>query len=186
MKKEDNPKNKKQKLWLWPFVVLILALMLSFCFSFLSELTLSNASLLITIIVIVIFIALSILFDVVGLAVASANIEDFHAMASRKVKGAKQAISLIKNADRVSSVCNDVIGDVCGILSGAAGASIVTKIVIENAGNFKVILITCLVSAIISGLTIFGKASFKRVAITHCTGITLALAKFLNFFTRKG
>ena len=122
----------------------------------------------------------------VGLAVASASVEDFNAMAARKVKGSKQAISLVKNADKVSSVLNDVIGDVCGILSGAAGASIVAKIIIDNAGNFMVVLIASLVASIIAGITIGGKAIFKRIAIKHANSITLSFAKFINFFTRRG
>lgn len=122
----------------------------------------------------------------IGLAVASSNIEHFTAMAARKVKGSKQAIGLVKNADKVSSVLNDVVGDVCGILSGAAGASIVTKIIIDNPGNFMAILIPSLIAAIIAGLTIFGKAIFKKVAIKHANAITLQFAKFINFFTRKG
>ena len=122
----------------------------------------------------------------IGLAVASSCVEDFAAMAARKVKGSKQAIALVKNADKLSSVLNDVIGDVCGILSGAAGACIVTKIAIDNAGNFMAILIPSLIAAIIAGLTIGGKAMFKRVAIKHANSITLTFAKFIDFFTRKG
>ena len=103
-----------------------------------------------------------------------------------KVKGSKQAISLVKNADKVSSVLNDVIGDVCGILSGAAGASIVVKIAIDNSGSFMSILIPSLIAAIIAGLTIAGKAIFKSIAIKHSNTITLQFAKFINFFTRRG
>ena len=107
-------------------------------------------------------------------------------MAARKVKGSKQAIALVKNADKVSSVLNDVIGDVCGILSGAAGASIVAKIAINNGGTFISILIPSLIAAIIAGLTIAGKALFKKVAIKHANSITLTFAKVINLFTRKG
>ena len=110
----------------------------------------------------------------------------FTAMAARKVKGSKQGLALIKNADKVSSILNDVIGDVCGILSGAAGASIVMKIAIDNAGSFMSILIPSLIAAIIAGLTISGKAVFKRIAIKHSNTITLSFAKLINFFTRKG
>ena len=185
MKQRLN-KSKKKNSWIWPLIVLILAISLSLSFSLLSELVLSGSAIAIAIIVIFIFIALAILTDMIGLAVASANIEHFTAMAARKVKGSKQAISLVKNADKVSSVLNDVIGDVCGILSGAAGASIVAKIAIDNAGNFMVILIPSLIAAIIAGLTIFGKACFKKVAIKHANSITLSFAKFINIFTRKG
>lgn len=181
---KDKEKKKKPKTWIWPVKILILSVFLSLGFSIISELVLSNANIVISIIVILIFICINILLDMIGLAVASSSVEPFTAMASRKVKGSKQAIILNKNADRVSSICSDVIGDICGILAGAAGASIVTKIAITSTG-FMPILISSLVSAIIAGLTIYGKASLKRYAIDHANDITLKLAKILNIFTRK-
>ena len=183
--KQKLSKSKNKKSWVWPLIVLILAISLSLLFSILSELILDDSAIFVAVIVIFVFIAISILTDMIGLAVASANIEHFTAMASRKVKGSKQAISLVKNADKVSSVLNDVIGDVCGILSGAAGASIVAKIAIDNGGSFLAILIPSLVAAIIAGLTIGGKSIFKKIAIRHANPITLSFAKFINFFTRK-
>ena len=185
MKVRQN-KQKNKKTWIWPLIVLILAISISLSFSLLSELVLKGSAIIIATIVILIFVAIAIITDMLGLAVASSNIEHFNAMAARKVKGSKQAISLVRNADKVSSILNDVIGDVCGILSGAAGASIVTKIAIDNGGSFLSILIPSLIAAIIAGLTIFGKALFKKVAIRHANSITLTFAKFLNFFTRKG
>ena len=185
MKQKQN-KSKHKNTWIWPLIVFILAISLSLLFSIASELVLSKSTIVIAIIVILVFISLAILTDMIGLAVASANIEDFNAMAARKVKGSKQAISLVKNADKVSSVLNDVIGDVCGILSGAAGASIVVKIAIDNGGGFMLILIPSLIAAIIAGITIGGKSVFKRIAIKHANSITLSFARFINFFTRRG
>lgn len=181
---KEKKKKKKSKAWIWSVKILILSISLSFIFSFLSELVLSKANIIIAVIVILLFVSISILFDMVGLAVASSSVEPFTAMASRKVKGSKQALWLTKNADKVSSICADVIGDVCGILSGAAGASILTKIALTTTG-IGPILISSLVSAIIAGLTIFGKASLKRYAINHANDITLKLAKILNIFSRK-
>lgn len=179
-------KTKKSKSWVWSIVVLITAIVLSLSFSILSELILDNSTLIISLIVIFVFITIAILTDMMGLAVASSSIDHFTAMAARKVKGSKQAIALIKNADRVSSVLNDVIGDVCGILSGAAGASIVAKIAFDNGGTFVSIFVPSLIAAIIAGLTIFGKAIFKRCAIKYADSITLHFSRFLNVFTRKG
>ncbi len=184
-KTEKNKKPKTQKSWVWPVKILLLAIFLSLSFSIISELALENASIIVSVIVILTFISVSILFDMLGLAVASSSLENFTAMASRKVKGSKQAIALNKNADKVSSICADVIGDVCGILSGAAGASILTKIALASNGDFIQILIASSISAVIAGLTIFGKASLKRYAIKHSNEITLKFAKFINFFTRK-
>ena len=184
--KQRLKRNKKKNQWIWPIIVLVLSVTLSFCFSVLSELALSKSTIIVAILVIGVFVFLAILTDMIGLAIASSNIEHFTAMASRKVKGSKQAIALVKSADKVSSVLNDVIGDVCGILSGAAGASIIAIIGVNNAGDFMSILVPSLVAAIIAGLTIAGKALFKKVAIKHSNAITLSFAKFINFFTRKG
>ena len=161
MKKEKKQKNK---FWLWPLIAFIMAISISLVFSMLSEWALSNAGIVVAVIV---------------------NVEDFHAMAARKVKGSKQALSLVKNADRVSSVCNDVIGDVCGILSGAAGAALLANIAITS-GTFLSIFVSSLVAAIIAGFTIGGKAMLKKVAIIHATSITLGFARFINFFTHNG
>lgn len=182
MKKEKKQKNK---FWLWPLIAFIMAILISLVFSMLSEWALSNAGIVVAVIVIVVFVVISIIFDMLGLAVASCNVEDFHAMAARKVKGSKQALSLVKNADRVSSVCNDVIGDVCGILSGAAGAALLANIAITS-GTFLSIFVSSLVAAIIAGFTIGGKAMLKKVAIIHATSITLGFARFINFFTHNG
>lgn len=191
MEKQEKEKNEKPKptkkirWWIWPITVFVVAVILSFSFSVLSELALNGAVIAVAVVVILVFIAISILFDVLGLAVASCSVEPFTAMSARKVKGAKQALALIKNANKVNSICCDVVGDVCGILSGAAGASILAKIVMDSNG-FLPILVSGIISAIIAGLTIGGKAAFKRIAIKYCDKITLGLAKFLNFFTRKG
>lgn len=184
--KENKEKDKQKiKYHFWLIKILLLAIFLSLSFSLLSELALNKTTIIVAVVVIFVFIIISVVFDMIGLAVAYSDEEAFTAMASRKVRGAKQAISLIRNADKVSSICNDVIGDVCGILSGAAGASIVVKIISSSSGSFMEIFIPSLISAIIAGLTIFGKAVFKNLAIKNCNKITLGFAKFLNFFTRK-
>lgn len=184
-KSKSTRKAPRNKNWLWPLIVFVMAVFISLAFSMLSEWALSKAGIVVAVIVIVVFIVISIIFDMLGLAVASCNVEDFHAMAARKVKGSKQALAMVKNADKVSSVCNDVIGDVCGILSGAAGAALIANIALK-AGSFMEIFVPSLIAAIIAGFTIGGKAMFKRVAINHASSITLGFAKFINIFTRKG
>ena len=185
MKQKLN-KSKKKKTWVWPIVVFILAISLSLTFSIASEFVLNKCATVISVIVIFVFISIAVITDMIGLAVAGANIEHFNAMAARKVKGSKQAISLVRNADKVSSILSDVIGDVCSILSGSAGASIIAQIAIASNGDFVAILISSLVAAVIAGLTIGGKAIFKGVAIRHANPITLSFARFINFLTRKG
>lgn len=185
-KNKTNKKVKKQQAKnMWPYKVLVLAIALSLCFSILSEFLLGNTGITVAILVIIVFVGVAIATDMVGVAVTSCSKEPFIAMASKKVRGAKEGLMLIKNADKVSSLCADVVGDVCGILSGAAGASIVAKIAIDSQNISLAILIASLVSAIIAGLTIFGKALGKRKAIDSCTSIILIVGKILSIFTKQ-
>lgn len=179
---QKNSKNKKsnsQAVWL--LTVLFLSFFLSLTFGLLSEIALSGANLVISIITILVFVFISLIADMIGVAVTTADPQPFRAMASRKVRGSKQSLALIKKADRVASICCDVIGDVCGILSGAAGATIVVKIAVES-GHFETILIASLVSAVVASLVIFGKAVCKKYAINNSGNIVLVVGKVLSVF----
>ncbi|MBQ3494853.1 MAG: DUF21 domain-containing protein [Clostridia bacterium] len=135
---------------------------------------------------IIIFVALAVITDMIGVAVTACSIQPFRAMASKKVRGAKEAIKLLGKADRVSSMCCDVIGDICGILSGAAGASIIVKILGESSSQALSIIVAAVVSAVIASLTIFGKALGKRYSMNNCNKIVLLVGKFVSLFTPQG
>ena len=116
-------------------------------------------------------------------AVLTSNEASLHAKASKKLKGAKEAISLLKNDTKVSSVCNDVIGDICGIVSGSLGA--VLTISISNYFNFSATIITVLVTAVISSLTVGCKAIFKDVATKHSDTIVFMTGKVISLFKKQ-
>lgn len=175
--------GKKHSEIAWSFVVLLLAFGLSVVFGVGSEFALDSTSIWISIIIIVIFIVIAIIADMVGVAIASAQPEPFHAMASKKVRGAKQAIKLLNNASKVASIASDVIGDVCGILSGAAAASI--SISLSNFSTFYNVLIAVGFSALVASLTIFGKSIFKKYAIDNAEKIILILGKILSIFSKN-
>jgi CBS domain containing-hemolysin-like protein len=136
---------------------------------------LSNVNLFFAFIILIIIILFGILFDVIGVAVTAAEEVPFHSMASRKVKGSKTAIKLIRNADKVSNFCNDVIGDVCGVISGGTGAVIIGKIIAATNIQNKVIL-TLAISAIIASITVGGKALGKNFAISESSNIVYFVA----------
>ena len=186
MEKEGKKNNKKsvfKEYFSWPLVVLVVSLILSFSFCFFSELVLNGANLFIAILVIVAFLIISVLSDIVGVAITAADEGPFRSMASRKIKGAKESIVLINNADKVASIFADIIGDICGILSGAAGAAVTAKLVQGVAGNLMVVVIASVVSAVIAGVIIFGKAMGKRVAMENCDKIILVFGKIVYVFT---
>lgn len=180
IKKQIQVKNKQKINYSWIIKITLLAFFISLIFSGLSEMFIKNVSLLISIIILIIFIALGILFDMIGVAVTSADEEPFHSMSSRKVIGAKQAVYLKKNADKVSSFCNDVIGDICGIISGTVGVTIS----ISLSNYIPLFISTLLVTALIASATIGGKAVFKSVAINKSNEILYNFAKFVSVFKK--
>lgn len=129
-----------------------------------------------SIFVIVFFIVLSVIFDMISVAVTSINVETL-----AKYKGHcghKTAIILCQNTEKVSSFCGDVVGDICGILSGAGGVSLVVNMHIADMNiNF---VVTCLISSLIAGLTIFGKAIMKNYAVEKCTTVVMTTSKVLE------
>lgn len=180
-KQQQVTKQSKSQM-IWSIKILILSFALSMCFGIVSELVLGVTGVVVAILIIIIFVALSIITDMIGVATTSASAEPFRAMASKKVRGAKEALKLLSKADRVSSICCDVIGDVCGILSGAAGASIVVKFAIESDSALSVI-VASLVSAIVASMTIFGKSICKKYAIDKSTSIVIKVGKVISWFT---
>lgn len=180
--------SKKKKSWFveylrWPLIVLVVSLFLSFSFSFFSELALKNANLMIAIVVILIFMIISIITDAIGVAITAAVEVPFRAMAAKKVKGAKESIILINNADKVASIIADILGDICGILSGAAGAVVTAKFIEGLTNEMAIVVIASIVSAIIAGIIIFGKAMGKRIALDNCDKIVLMLGRIVYVFT---
>lgn len=175
-RKEQEKKEKVNKKWVSQIV--ILAFTISFCLSFISESTIPNLSLPFGILLILLFILINIIFDVVGMAVTSAEEKVFHSMNSRKVKGADIAVKMIKNADKVSNFCCDVIGDICGVVSGAASTSI--SLIIANQLNTNTFFTSLIVAAIVASLTIGGKALGKTIAINKSNIIIYETSKIFS------
>lgn len=188
---EEKPKKvkklaKRNSGWyVWPIKIFFLSFALSLIFSISSEYLMSTAGIVISTIVVFLLMTIAVITDMIGVSVTACSPEPFTAMASRKVKGAKEALMLIKNADKVASLSADVMGDVCSILSGAAGAAIVAKLTASITSEAGSILVASLVSAFIAGLTIFGKAISKKISIDKCDKIVLLLGKIISPFTKK-
>lgn len=174
--------KKKDVDFNWIIKIVIASFLISIIFTFISETAIPNINIVFGILLTLLFIIIGIIFDMVGIAVTTSNEKIFHSMAAKKVKGAKVAIKLKKNANKVSSFCNDVVGDICGIVSGSTGAVIAIKI-IEKTG-FNDLLITLMVMGVISSLTIGGKAMFKGVAIKRSDSILHGFSKILSIFSK--
>ncbi len=181
--KRKEKEKKEQVNIKWIVSIMTIAFIISLVLSFIAQMTIPKLSLLFGIILTLIFIIIGICFDIVGVAVTSADEKVFHSMNSRKVKGANIAVKFKKNAEKVSSFCCDVIGDICGIISGAAGTTIAAILVTKF--NFDLLYTSLIVSAIIASLTIGGKALGKSFAINKSDIILYEFAKTISIFYKK-
>lgn len=182
IEKEELRKASRKKRNKWAIKITIITFLLSIAFSFISEMTTSNASITISILLLVLLIVTNIIFDSIGVAATSCDLAPLLSMAARKEKGSKIAVKLVKNAEKVSNICADVIGDICGIVSGACAVAIVIKISISNPNaNFWVNIIF---SSIIAGITVGGKAFLKEIALRKSKDLILITAKFLSIFIK--
>ncbi len=182
-KQEETPRSKKKnksksaRNGSWVVRVFLLSVCLSALLSFLSEIVLQETGFIIAVIVLLCFVGLGIFFDVIGIAVTAADAKPFYSMASHRTKGAKEAIWLIKNANKVSSICNDVVGDICGIVSGTTAAVIVLEI--QQKFGLRALFVSILVTSLISGLTIGGKAIGKKIAMSKSKQVVYFVAKLM-------
>ena len=172
MSKADPAAQKKErkKAIRWVVTIFFVTIFISGAISALSDVIMANSSMPVAFLILFAIILIGIIFDIIGMAVASADEKPFHAMAARKVAGAKESIALLRNAERVSSICNDVVGDICGVVSGSASALIASQILAKFDFSLPQIVSLCM-SALAAGLTVGGKAIGKSFAVNSSTEI---------------
>lgn len=192
MKAEDAPKergkqkSKKHSNWRWVVTIFFVTIAISSTISFVSSAVMERASIVVATLVLLFIVALGIVFDIIGVAVMSAGEKPFHSMAAKKRRGAAEALALLRNAEKVSSFCNDVVGDICGVVSGSASAVIAVKALSsftsESVGQL-------IMSALVAGLTIGGKACGKGIAMRQATRVVFLVSKPIYYikslFRRK-
>ena len=180
-------KREKKKNIQWVVTIFVATILISGTISLVSDEVMAGSGLMVAFCILLAIIFVGILFDVIGMAVATADEKPFHSMASRKVPGAHEAIRLLRNAERVSSICNDVVGDICGVVSGSASATIAALILADVNLNWPE-GVSLVMSALVAGLTVGGKAIGKTVAVKSCTQIVHLVGRVIhgwNQITKK-
>jgi CBS domain containing-hemolysin-like protein len=182
----------------WSIFIFSLTFLMGCLFSVASTVLLENAGWGIGMMVVFAIVLIGIVFDMLGIASTAAVETPFHAMAAERVSGSRHAIHIIRNADRFSNFCNDVVGDICSVIGGAASAVVVLKLIeasvyADNPAVYTVVNV--LFTAFVSGLTVGGKALGKSMAIENATAIILLIGKMfhlaetrlgIRLFKRKG
>ena len=183
MSKADPASQKKErnKALRWVLTIFLTTIFISGIISLVSEEIMAVSCTAVAFAILLVIVMIGIIFDIIGVAVTSADEKPFNAMAARKVPGAKQAIKLLHNAERVSSICNDVIGDICGVVSGSASATIAAQ-VLRNFEFSWPRIVLLVMSSLVAGLTVGGKAVGKAFAINSSTQIVHNVGRIIYFF----
>ncbi len=176
----DALKRERKKTVRWVVTIFFVTIFISGFITLISDEIMATSGILVAFIILLTIVLVGIIFDVIGMAVATADEKPFHSMAARKVPGALEAIRLLRNAERVSSICNDVVGDICGVVAGSASATVAAQI-LQNFEFAWPQVVSLVLSALVAGLTVGGKAIGKTFAVNSCTDIVHRVGKIIHF-----
>lgn len=170
--------------WKWAATAFLSSISISIVLSLLSSELLNYLNVFFSVLILLFFIMLGVVFDIIGLAVATADIKPFNSMAAQKVRGGKQAVMLIKNAEQVSNFCNDIIGDIASIVSGATASAIAVKLAALTSSAHE-IWINLVICGLVSGFTVGLKSVGKAVGMNYSKTIVSTAAFILSIFDKK-
>ncbi|WP_173916193.1 hypothetical protein [Halobacillus sp. Marseille-Q1614] len=162
--------------------IAVITFVLAAIFSIVSNSVMSGVAWGIGLIIVLLIVLTGVVFDMLGIAATAADEPPFHSMAAEKISGAKEAIIIVRNADRFASFCNDVIGDISGIVSGTASAVVViqlTNVLGSSEGSGLQLTLSVLLTSIVAAITVGGKAVGKFLAIHSSTKIILWAARVI-------
>jgi len=180
-RERKNKEKKKSNAGIWALKITLITLILSGLFSLIANITMSNSNLMIAIFIVLFLIIISILFDGIAVACTACEIAPLIAMSARKVKGSRTAVYLVKNAGVVNNICSDVIGDIIGIVTGAASVMIAGQI-FALTQSLEIFWLTIIISSIVAAITVGSKAFIKAIAIKHSKEFVMSTAKVISIF----
>jgi hypothetical protein len=140
-------------------------------------------SLAISVVFLFFIILVGIMADILGVSVTAASEVPLHAKAAKKLPGAAEGVFLIRNADRVANLMNDVVGDIAGTVSGALGIALVVQLLAYWKDSSQ-LLLNMLLTALIAATTVGGKAYGKRIALVNADDVVYVAGRFLNGVSR--
>lgn len=187
MSKSDSHTSKKErnKSIRWVITIFLVTILVSGVITLVSDELMAVSSMAVAFVILLFIVLVGIIFDIVGVAVTSADDKPFNSMAARKVPGSVESLRLLRKAERVSSICNDVVGDICGVVSGSASATIAAQLMVNFEFSWER-LFSLVMSALVAGLTVGGKALGKTYAINSSTKIVHFVGRLIRGFHRIG
>jgi len=159
-------------------------LALATVFSLLSDSVLRTSTVFLAVVVVIVIVLIGIISDIVGIATAAAEPAPLNAMAAKRTPGARQALRLVRNAPRAATIFNDLVGDICGTVSGAAGAAIIFH-VSRTRPVFDPGLATVFLVSVIAAVTVGGKALGKSLAINRANDIVFRAGRVMWWLEKR-
>ena len=160
--------------------VSFLTFFLSIIISALFRLTRATMLFGISLCVLLVVVFIGIVFDLIGTATTAAQERPFHAMATDRIPGARKAIELVRRADQVASFCNDLVGDICGTVSGSISAALIIDVVTRYDLSRVEDIVSMVTVGLVAALTVGGKALGKTFAIRKANQIVWNVARILE------
>ncbi len=182
-------RQKKTSGWKQGFTMGGITFFLAIFFNFFSRNMIQDMPLGIAFLILILIIFIGVFFDIIGIAVTAANLVPFNAMCARRVYGSREVVLLLQKRDRVATFCNDIIGDICGTISGVTGAVLIIRS-LSLYPSWNEVAVNMVVVGSIAALTVGGKASGKKIAIQYADDIMLKVGQTIYcskqiFFWRK-
>ncbi len=171
----------------WSLGIAVTTLVLAAIFSIVSTFLLRGVAWGTGMLIVLAIVLIGVFFDMLGIAATAADEVPFNAMASERVYGARESLRIVRNADRFASFCNDVIGDISGIISGTATAIVIMQIAAQFGydTSFLQTVINVMFTSVVAALTVGGKALGKTFAIEFSTDIILYVGRFFRFVEER-
>ncbi len=180
--------NKLRQSLNWTLAIAVITLVLAALFSIVSTFILSGVTWGVGMVIVLTIVLIGVLFDTIGVAATAAEEAPFHAMASERVPGAKQAVLITRNADRFANFCNDVIGDIAGIISGTASAFVVIQLAQQighGENSLSQFWISVIFTSVVASLTVGGKSLGKTLALHFSTPIIYQVGRIFYLLEVK-
>lgn len=181
-------KSKLNQSIKFSLTIAVITFVLAAIFSVIASSLLASVTWIVGLIIVFFIVFVGIFSDMLGVASTAAKEPPLNAMAAEKVYGAKEAVIIVKNADKFSSFANDVIGDISGIISGTATVVVVlnlSKIIGEGEGSSTELFFSVLLTSIVASVTVGGKALGKFFAIHSNITIIMFTGKLIAFIQDK-
>ena len=182
LKRQKKNKGKNKLNWTWALKAALISIFISVLLTLLSGEVLEKLNLAVAFVILVIFIIINIFFDILAISIATADIKPFLSMSARRLKVGYTGVYLINNAEKMNNIFADVIGDIAGVVSGATGTAIIVKLFTSPDSEFTANLI---ITSLIAGLTVGGKALGKSIGIKYSYNFVYGTAKVLSVFSRR-